>query len=324
MKPKILVTRRIPDEGIKLLEKKFELEINEENRPLPKEEIMERLEGKEALLCLLTDTIDEELMAAYPDLKVISNYAVGYNNIDVDFATKQGIPVTNTPGCLTDTTADFAFALLMSIARRVVESDKFARAGKFEGWAPMLYLGNDVYKKKLGIIGLGRIGHAIAKRAHKGFDMEIVYADTRKDEEFEKEYNAKQLSKEELLKEADFVTLHVPLTEETKHMISEKELEMMKETAYIINTSRGPVIDEEALAEALKEKKIAGAALDVFENEPRINDDLKKMDNVIIVPHIASASKDTRGKMAEIAATNLINIFEGKKPISIVNAEVLK
>ncbi|MBL7100615.1 MAG: D-glycerate dehydrogenase [Nanoarchaeota archaeon] len=324
MKPKILVTRRIPNEGIKLLEEKFELDINEEDRVLTKEEIIERLKDKDAMLCLLTDTIDKEIIQAYPKLKVISNYAVGFNNIDVEAATEKGIPVTNTPGVLTETTADLAFTLLTAIARRIVESDKYARQGKFKGWAPMMLLGQDIYKKKLGIIGLGRIGHAIAKRAHKGFDMKILYTDLQKDEEFEKEYDASFLTKEELLKQADFVSLHVPLTEETKHLIAEKELEMMKETAYLINTSRGLIIKEEALVNALKEKKIAGAALDVFEEEPKIHQGLKELDNAIIVPHIGSASKETRGKMAEMAAKNLINIFEGKKPLSIVNEEVLK
>ncbi|MCG2718698.1 MAG: D-glycerate dehydrogenase [Nanoarchaeota archaeon] len=323
MKPKILVTRRIPEEGMKLLEEKFDVDLNDEDRVLSKEEIIERLEGKEALLSLLTDNIDKEIIDKFPDLKVISNYAVGFNNIDIEAATAKGIPVTNTPGVLTETTADLAFILLCSIARRIVEADKFARAGKYKGWAPMLLLGNDVHGKKLGIIGLGRIGHEIAKRA-KGFNMELLYTDHDRDEEFEKQYNAKKLSQEELLKESDFVTLHVPLTDETKHLMSEKEFDMMKDTAYLINTSRGEVVDENALVEALKAKKIAGAALDVFEEEPKIHPGLIELDNVIIVPHIGSASKETRGKMAEMAAKNMINIFEGKEPLSIANKEVLE
>jgi len=323
MKPKVLVTRRIPDEGMKLLEEKFELDINEEDRVLTKEEIIERLKDKDAMLCLLTDTIDKEVIESNPKVKVISNYAVGFNNIDVESATKHKIPVTNTPGVLTDTTADLAFILLMSAARRIVEADKFARSGKFDGWAPMMMLGRDVYGKTLGIIGLGRIGHAIVKRA-KGFNMNIIYYDRDRDEAFEKEYNAKFVDKETLLKEADFVSLHVPLTEETKHMISEKELDMMKDTAVLINTSRGPVVDEAALAKALKEKQIFAAALDVFEEEPKIHPELIKLDNAVIVPHIGSASVETRGKMAEMAAKNLILAMEGKEPISIVNKEVLK
>ena len=324
MKPKVLVTRRIPDEGMKLIEGKFDLDINEEDRVLTKQEIIKRLKGKDALLCLLTDTIDKDVIESNPKIKVISNYAVGFNNVDVATATKHNIPVTNTPGVLTETTADLAFALLMSAARRVVESDKYARANKFKGWAPMLFLGRDVYGKTLGILGLGRIGHAMAKRGAKGFDMKILYYDVKKDESFEKEFNAKFVSKETLLKESDFVSLHVPLIEETKHYIGEKELSMMKKTAVLINTSRGPVVDEAALAKALKEKKIFAAGLDVYEEEPKIHPGLIGLDNVVIVPHIASASVETRGKMAEMAAKNLILVMEGKEPLSIVNKEVLK
>jgi glyoxylate reductase len=324
MKPKVLVTRRIPDEGMKLIEGKFDLDINEEDRVLTKQEIIKRLKGKDALLCLLTDTIDKDVIESNPKIKVISNYAVGFNNVDVATATKHKIPVTNTPGVLTETTADLAFALLMSAARRVVESDKFAREGKFKGWAPMFFLGRDVYGKTLGILGLGRIGHAMAKRGAKGFDMKVLYHDVKRDESFEKEFNAKFVSKETLLKESDFVSLHVPLIEETKHYIGEKELSMMKKTAVLINTSRGPVVDEAALAKALKEKKIFAAGLDVYEEEPKIHPGLIGLDNVVIVPHIASASVETRGKMAEMAAKNLILVMEGKKPLSIVNEEALK
>jgi len=324
MKPKVLVTRRVPDEGMKLLEGKFDLDINEEDRGLTKQEIIKRLKGKDALLCLLTDVIDKEVIESNPKIKVISNYAVGFDNVDVATATKYKIPVTNTQGVLTETTADLAFALLMSTARRVVESDKFAREGKFKGWAPMLFLGRDVYGKILGILGLGRIGRAVAKRAAKGFDMRILYHDIKKDENFEKEFNAKFVSKETLLKESDFVSIHVPLTKETKHYISEKELSLMKKTAVLINTSRGPVVDEAALAKALKEKKIFAAGLDVYEEEPKIHPGLIGLDNVVIVPHIASASVETRGKMAELAAKNLILAMEGKKPLSIVNEKVLR
>lgn len=323
MKPKLLVTRRIPDEGMKILEGKFELDINEEDRVLTKKELIKKIKGKDAMLCLLTDTIDKDVIAANPKLKVISNYAVGFNNVDVATATKHKIPVTNTPGVLTETTADLAFTLLMTIARRVVEADKFARAGKFHGWAPMMFLGQDIYGKTLGIIGSGRIGVAVAKRAAKGFGMKVLYNDIVKNEELEKELSAKFVDKETLLKESDFVSVHVPLNEETKHLISEKEINLMKSTACLINTSRGPVVDEAALAKVLKEKKIFGAALDVYEEEPRIHPGLIGLDNVVIVPHIASASVETRGKMAEMAAKNLILVFEGKKPLSIVNEEVL-
>lgn len=323
MKPKILVTRRIPEMGIKLLEGKFELDINEEDRVMTKEEIIKRLKGKVGLLCLLTDTIDKDIIESNPKIKVISNYAVGFNNIDVATATKHGIIVTNTPGVLTETTADFAFALMLAAARRIVESDKFARQGRFNGWAPMLLLGQDVYGKKLGIIGLGRIGKAVAKRA-KGFDMEMIYYDMQRDEEFEKEYCAKFVDKETLLKESDFISIHVTLTDATRHMISRKEFSMMKKNCVLVNTSRGPVVDEAALVEALKNRKIFAAGLDVFEEEPKIHSGLIGLDNVIITPHLGSASVETREKMAEMAAENLIFAFEGKKPLSIVNEEVLK
>lgn len=324
MKPKILVTRRIPDQGMELLKDKFDLEINEEDRVLTKDEVIEKIKGKDGMLCLLTDKIDKDVIAANPKLKIISNYAVGFNNVDVKAATEKGILVTNTPGVLTETTADLAFTLLMAIARRIVEADKFAREGKFKGWAPMMFLGQDVYGKTLGIIGSGRIGTAVAKRAAKGFDMKVLYNDVVKNEELEKDLNAEFVDKETLLKKSDFVSIHVPLIEETKHLIGEKELELMKPTACLINTSRGPVVDEAALARVLKEKKIFGAALDVFEEEPKIHPDLISLDNVVIVPHIASASVDTRGKMAEMAAKNLILAFEGKKPLSLVNEEVFK
>ncbi|MDP2909187.1 MAG: D-glycerate dehydrogenase, partial [Nanoarchaeota archaeon] len=273
MKPKILVTRRIPDNGIRLLQGKFELDINEEDRVMTKEEIIKRLKGKVGLLCLLTDTIDKDIIESNPKIKVISNYAVGFNNIDVATATKHGIIVTNTPGVLTETTADFAFALMLAAARRIVESDKFARQSRFNGWAPMLLLGQDVYGKKLGIIGLGRIGKAVAKRA-KGFDMEMIYYDMQRDEEFEKEYCAKFVDKETLLKESDFISIHVTLTDATRHMISRKEFSMMKKNCVLVNTSRGPVVDEAALVEALKNRKIFAAGLDVFEEEPKIHSGL--------------------------------------------------
>lgn len=323
MKPKILVTRRIPENGIRLLEGKFELDMNEEDRAMTKEEMIRRLKGKDGLLCLLADTIDKDIIESNPKMKVISNYAVGFNNIDVSAATKHGIIVTNTPGVLTETTADFAFALMLAAARRVVESDKFARQGKFGGWAPMLLLGQDVYGKKLGIIGMGRIGKAVAKRA-KGFDMKIVYYDLQRDEGFEKEFDAEFMKKDALLKEADFISIHVTLTDATRCMISSKEFSMMKKSCVLVNTSRGPVVDEAALVEALKNRKIFAAGLDVFEEEPKIHPGLVGLDNVIITPHLGSASVETRERMAEMAAENLIFAFEGKKPLSVVNEEVLK
>ncbi len=321
----VFLTRKIPQKAIDyILSHDIDLEMNQENRVLNKEEIMKGVKGKDALICLLTDTIDAEIMDyAGKQLKVITNYAVGYNNIDVEAATKRMIPVTNTPGVLTETTADLTMALLLSIARRIVESDKFTREGKFKGWGPLLHLGGDVFGKTLGIVGAGRIGSAIAERAAKGFHMKILYNDTNHNSEFEKNYNAKYVTLNELLKNSDFVTLHVPLTEEPKHLISGKELALMKESAYLINTSRGPVIDEKALVKCLQEKKIAGAALDVYENEPALTEGLNDLDNVIITAHIGSASIDTRTKMGMIAAENLLAVLNGKIPPNCVNPEIL-
>ena len=316
---KIFITRRLPEEGLRLL-KEHELEIYEGDAPPSKEEIIEGVKDKDVLICLLTDKIDAEVMDSAPNLKIIANYAVGIDNIDVEEATKRGILVTNTPGVLTETVADLAWALLMAIARRIVEGDKFMREGKFKGWAPLLMLGSDVYGKTIGIIGAGRIGSAVARRA-KGFNMRILYYSRKRNEKLEEECNAKYVDLETLLKEADFVSLHTPLTEETYHMIGEKELKMMKPTAYLINTARGKCVDEDALVKALKEGWIKGAALDVFENEPAIHPELKKLDNVVLTPHIGSASYETRSKMAVMVAKNVIAALEGKLPPNCVNPE---
>ena len=316
---KIFITRRLPEEGLRLL-KEHELEIYEGDAPPSKEEIIEGVKDKDALICLLTDKIDAEVMDSAPNLKIIANYAVGIDNIDVEEATKRGILVTNTPGVLTETVADLAWALLMAIARRIVEGDKFMREGKFKGWAPLLMLGSDVYGKTIGIIGAGRIGSAVARRA-KGFNMRILYYSRKRNEKLEEECNAKYVDLETLLKEADFVSLHTPLTEETYHMIGEKGLKMMKPTAYLINTARGKCVDENALVKALKEGWIKGAALDVFENEPAIHPELKKLDNVVLTPHIGSASYETRSKMAVMVAKNVIAALEGKLPPNCVNPE---
>ncbi|KAA0001049.1 MAG: D-glycerate dehydrogenase [Thermoplasmata archaeon] len=316
---KIFLTRRLPEEGIKLLEE-HDLEIYEEDYPPSKEEIIAGVKGKDALICLLTDKIDAEVMSASPHLKIIANYAVGIDNIDVKEATKRGILVTNTPGVLTETVADLAWALLMAIARRIVEGDKFMRQGKFKGWAPLLLVGADIHGKTLGIIGAGRIGRAFARRA-KGFDMEILYYDKKRNEKLEREMNARFVDLDILLKESDFVSLHVPLTEETYHMIGERELKMMKKTAYLINTARGKCIDEKALVRALKEKWIAGAALDVYENEPEIEPELVNLDNVVLAPHIGSASYETRSKMAIMVAENVLAALRGEIPPQCVNPE---
>ncbi|MCF2143036.1 MAG: D-glycerate dehydrogenase [Candidatus Heimdallarchaeota archaeon] len=322
-KYKVFLTRKIPKAALELLPENVELTANEENRVLTKEEIIEGVKGKDGLICLLTDKIDEEVIeAAGEQLKIIANYAVGYNNIDVEAATKRKIPVTNTPGVLTETTADLAFGLLMAIGRRIVESDKFTRAGKFKGWGPLLQLGTDIHGKTLGIIGCGRIGSAVARRAKKGFNMKVLYYNNKRNEKLEEELGVEYAPFEELLEKADYVSLHVPLTEKTKHMISEKEFKKMKKTAYLINTSRGAVVNEKELLKALKRKEIAGAALDVYEKEPEITKGLEKMDNVILTAHIGSATKETRTKMGEIAIKNLLQGLRGEKPDNCINKEI--
>ena len=320
---KVYLTRRIPEDGIKLLEERHEIEIYEGDAPPSKEEIIEKVRDKEGLLCLLTDPIDKDVFNAAPKLRAIATYAVGYDNIDMEEATRRKIPVSNTPGVLTETTADLTWALIMAIARRIVEGDKMVREGKFKGWGPMVLLGNDVYGKTLGIIGAGRIGQAVARRA-KGFNMRIIYTSRERKSDFERECNAKFVGLDELLKESDYITLHVPLTEETYHLIGEKELKMMKNSAYLINTARGKCIDEKALVEALKNKDIAGAALDVFENEPLLTPGLAELDNVVLAPHAGSASIETRTKMAIIAAKNLIDSLDGKMPQYCLNPEVFE
>lgn len=322
---KVFVTRKILEEGLNMLRERYDVEVSDYDGVIPREMLLEKVMGVDALLSLLTDNIDAEVMdAAGPNLKIIANYAVGYNNIDVEEATKRGIMVTNTPGVLTETTADFAWTLLMAIARRIVEADKFVREGKFRGWEPMLLLGTDVFGATLGIVGFGRIGQAMARRA-LGFNMRVLYYDnSRIDEQLEKELKATFVDLPTLLKESDFVTLHVPLTKQTHHLIGEKELKMMKKDAYLINTARGPVVDEKALVKALKEGWIKGAALDVFENEPEIEPELLKLDNVVLAPHIASASYATRSKMSVMVAENIIKALSGEVPPNLVNPEVLQ
>jgi glyoxylate reductase len=322
---KVFVTRKILEEGLNMLRERYDVEVSDYDGIIPREMLLKKVKGADALLSLLTDNIDAEVMdAAGPNLKIIANYAVGYNNIDVEEATKRGIMVTNTPGVLTETTADFAWTLLMAIARRIVEADKFVREGKFRGWEPMLLLGTDVFGATLGIVGFGRIGQAMARRA-LGFNMRVLYYDnSRVDEQIEKELKATFVDLPTLLKESDFVTLHVPLTKQTHHLIGEKELKMMKKDAYLINTARGPAVDEKALVKALKEGWIKGAALDVFENEPEIEPELLKLDNVVLAPHIASASYATRSKMSVMVAENIIKALNGEVPPNLVNPEVLQ
>jgi len=320
---KIFVTRKIPEQGLKLLRKDHELEVFPYDRVPTKKEIITGVKGKDGLLCLLSDPIDADVINAEPNLKMIANYAVGYDNIDIKSATKKKIPVSNTPGVLTDATAEMTWALLFSVARHVVEADKFTRAGKFKGWGPMLMLGQGVTNKTLGIVGAGRIGEAFALKS-KGFKMNVLYVDERVNINLEKELFAKKVELVKLLKESDFISLHVPLTKETYHLIGQKELKMMKKNTILINTSRGPVVDEEALAKALKEKWIFGAGLDVYEHEPKISEELKKLDNIVLQPHSASATFESRANMAIMAAKNMLAGLKGEKPPNCVNPEVFK
>ena len=300
------------------------LYVNPHDRPLSRQEIMDAVKGKkrDGLLCILCDNIDAEVIGALGrTIKGIANYAVGYNNIDINAAARRCIPVTNTPGVLTDATADLGWALLFSVARRIVESDRFTRAGKFDGWGPMLHLGADITGATLGVIGAGRIGTAFALKS-KGFGMRVLYCSHSQNETLEREIKARRVDLETLLAESDFVSLHVPLTEETHHLIGAKELTMMKRTACLINSARGPAVDEAALLEALKAGTIAGAALDVYENEPEITPGLSEMNNVVMVAHIGSGTVSTRDKMAEMAAADLIAMMKGERPQHCVNPEV--
>ncbi len=323
MKKKVFVTRAIPDAGLEILEKECDLEVNPHDRVLDRSELLCGVAGRDGVLCLLTDTVDAEVLAAARGAKVFANYAVGFNNIDVAAATKCGILVTNTPGVLTDATADMTWALLMAIARRVVESDRFTRDGRFDGWAPKMFIGGDVTGRTLGLIGAGRIGSAVAARA-AGFNMRILYYNRSRNAELESKYAAKWCPLNELLETSDYVSLHVPASAETKHLINADTLRRMKKKAYLINTARGPIVDEKALVVALKEGWIAGAGLDVYEYEPKIEAGLMDLPNVILCPHIASATEQTRDKMATMAATNLLYVLRGEVPPNLVNPEVLK
>jgi glyoxylate reductase len=288
---------------------------------LSKGEITDKLHDKEALCCGVEDTIDSEIMDCGPNLKVIANYGVGYDNIDIEAATERRILVTNTPGVLTDAVAEMTWCLLLCIARRVVEADSFVRAGRYRASGPRFFLGAGIRGKTLGIIGTGRIGTAVAKKSI-GFNLEILYCDLVKNQKLEK-IGAKKVDLDYLLRHSDFVSLHVPLTHETAYLIGEKELTLMKKTTYLINTSRGKVVNEAALVEALEKKQIAGAALDVYENEPQITNKLLSMKNVVLTPHISSATRETRDKMSIMVAEDCIAALKGERPPHLVNTEVL-
>lgn len=306
-----------------LKDKGYEVIVSPHDRVLAKEELMKYLaEGEyDAVLCLLTDKIDAEVLdVAGKQCKIFANYAVGFDNIDVKAAAERGIMVANTPGVLTDAVAEHAFALMLAIAHRIAESDRFARAGKYIGWAPELLLGTDVSGKTLGVVGLGRIGSRVAHHARNGFEMKIIYYDIKRNGDFEKEFSAEYRELDNLLSESDFVSIHVPLLPTTRHLINAEKFKLMKPTAYLINTSRGPIVDEGALADALRGGVIKGAAIDVFENEPQINPALLDLENIILTPHTASATEETRQKMGELAAENIIEALEGRLPPNLIKA----
>lgn len=320
---KIFITRQIPESGPELLKQAgYEVVVAPQDAVISRESLLEGAKGVDALLPLLTDKIDGEVMdAAGKQLKIIANYAVGFDNIDLKAAQERNIIVTNTPEVLSETVAEHTFALLLSIAHRIPESDRFTRAGSYRGWEPMLLLGRDLSYKTLGIVGLGRIGSLVAKHAVKGFDMKVLYYDVKPNADFEKEFGATFGSLEDVLSQADFVSIHVPLLPTTRHLMNAERFKLMKPSAYIVNTSRGPVVDEAALVEALRNGTIAGAALDVFENEPKLTPGLAELENVILTPHTASASIETRGKMAELAAKNILAVLSGQPPITPVRVK---
>lgn len=321
---KVLITRKLPGDYFKLfVGENIQFEIfPEEDRPIKEAELLERIKYADGLLCLLTDKIDKEVIEIAKNLKVISNYAVGFDNIDVKKATEKNIIVTNTPGVLTDATADLTIALTLSLVRRIPEADRFVREGKFIGWSPTLLIGGDLKGKNFAVLGAGRIGREVANRA-KGFYMNILYHSRRRKPDFEKKYHAEFKELDELLKIADILSIHLPLTEQTHHIINSDRLKMLKSSSYIVNTSRGAVIDEKALITTLENRSIAGAALDVFEYEPEVSIKMKTLSNVVLAPHIGSASKSAREKMAEMAVVNLIKALKGEIPKNTVNKEVL-
>jgi glyoxylate reductase len=320
----VYVTRVIPQAGIDLLRQHINIEVNEGDVPLTVAELRRRASEHDALVTLLTDRVDRSVLAAGKGrLKIVANVAVGFDNIDIPAATEAGIMVSNTPGVLTETTADFAWTLLMAAARRVVEADGFLRAGKFHGWGIMMLLGEDIHSKTLGIVGFGRIGHAMARRA-AGFGMRILYFDPWvEDEEMGRTLGARKVDLDTLLRESDFVSVHAPLTPETHHLISSDQLRAMKSTAVLVNTARGPIVDETALEQALRSGEIFAAGLDVYEREPDVHPGLLELHNVVLAPHTASASIATRSRMATMAAGNVIAALSGERPPQLLNPEAL-
>jgi glyoxylate reductase len=322
-KPKIYSTHPLFEDARKTLDANCDVEYWSGTERPTREEVLRHMKDKDGVICLLTERINDEFLRAAPKLRIAANVAVGFDNIDLDVCTKRGVVATNTPGVLDETTADFAWTLLMAVARRLSEGEALARSGNWKGWNLDQLCGADVWGKTLGIIGFGRIGRAVARRA-SGFQMKVIYTDAvRADEEVEKSLNADFRDMNTLLTESDFISLHVPLFPETRGLLDAPKFFRMKRTAFLINTSRGQVVDEAALVAALEGKKIAGAALDVYENEPFIHAGLKRP-NVVLAPHLASASQETRSKMAVMAANNVIALFKGQRPPNVLNPEVLK
>ena len=323
--PKVFVTRSVPETTLKSLrDAGLEVDVYEAETPVPRDELLERVPSYDALLTLLSERVDEELLAAAgPELKIVANFAVGYNNVDVAACTARGVAVSNTPDVLTDTTADHAMMLLLATARRATEGDALVRSGAWRGWAPNQLLGLDVSGKVLGIVGMGRIGRAVAARA-KGFGMRLLYHNRSRDEAAEAELGASYCDLHDLLKESDFVSVHAPLTDETHHLIGEAELELMKRTAVLVNTSRGPLVDERALVRALRERQIWGAGLDVFEEEPELTLGLSELPNVVLAPHTGSATTGTREAMGRLCAEAIVGVLKGERIPHLLNPEVLK
>jgi len=323
-KKSVYVTRAIPDATIAVLREHFDVEVNPDEHALTRKELLHAVRGRSAIVTLLTDKIDGEVLdAAGTACRIVANYAVGFNNFDLEAATRRGVIMTNTPGVLDDATATHAWALLLATARRVSESERYVRAGKWEGWSPMAFIGQDVDGKTLGIAGLGRIGSKFARKA-AAFDMKLIYTDARRNEAFERETGARFVNKATLLHESDYLSLHLPLLPETHHYIGAAELAMMQRNAVLINAARGPLVDEKALVSALQNRVIWGAGLDVFEDEPMLAPGLAALENVVIVPHIASATRQTRLAMGKIVTDNVIRVLNNETPLNCINPQVLK
>jgi glyoxylate reductase len=324
---KLLITRKIPEAALQLLREYPEIEIDyRTGAPLYQQELMEAIKGVDAVIPVIPDQITKEILeAGQPKLKLVAHYAVGYDNIDVDAATKLGIYVSNTPGNLTESVAEFSLGLMFAISKKIVIADKYTREGEYEYWDPMIFLGPTLMNKTLGIVGLGRIGTHLARICHKGLNMKILYTNTTANQDAENELGAKKVELSELLENSDFVSINCPLTKDTHNLIGEKELRQMKPTAYLINTARGPIVSEPALYKALKENWIEGAAIDVFEKEPKLYEGLAKLENIVVTPHIASATREARIQMGAMVANNVIDVLiKAVPPTNLVNTDLAK